>query len=127
MLIFAAVCCFAAGAAMLLLPLRIILRGRMLVGEIIGYTPPKPGFCGEIYHYQVRFSCDERTFTLPSVQSISGGRQTVPNQHLGRVVTIYYNESIPDCVWIQGFCEYLFPTGIAWSAGVCLLLLHLLK
>ena len=127
MLIFAAVCCFAAGAAFLCVPLRIIFRGQMLIGEIVGYTPPEPGLCGDVYHYQVRFACNDRTLTLPSVQTISGGRQTVPNQHLGRVVTVYYNESVPDCVWIQGFYEALFPAGIALSAGICLLLLKLLR
>lgn len=126
MLIFAAACCFVLGAFFLCLPLRIVLRGQLLIGEIVGYTQPEPGLFGDVYHYTVRFACDDRTQTLPSVQSICGGRQTVPNQNLGRVVSIYYNEAVPDCVWIQGFYETLFPAGIAMSAGACLLLLQIL-
>ena len=74
-------------------------------------------------YYSVDIKKPEAFDILPK----AGGRQTVPNQHLGRVVTVYYNESVPDCVWIQGFYEALFPAGIALSAGICLLLLKLLR
>lgn len=82
---------------------RVILNGKKLQGEIVGFTRTSEStlsFSG--YRYVIRFKYANKTLAAESLQTKMGTLEKPPKHKEGERCTVYYNPKYPNKVALAG-------------------------
>lgn len=84
--------------------LRLILTGKLLKAEIVGYARGAKGIRGFVgYNYRIRLEYNEEIHFARSLESVVVFDGMIPQKNLGLSCQVYYNPKSPKWVAIKGF------------------------